>query len=174
MAVRPIWDKLNSLPAIRLVAIIAGALVMAVVLYTLLLVLIWVVYNIPGLPAVVKDLAGDIGVGTSQLLEFNAIIVTAIFVAVQLWVTNRRADAAEATAEATAITAKAATDTAQSTVSSNTARQFKDAIEELGSDSPIVRIGGIQALSIIAKDYPDYRPAVFEVIRSHIRADAAD
>ena len=91
MAMRPIWDKLKSVPAIRLVAIIAGALVMAVVLYTLLLVLIWVVYHIPGLSAVVKDLAGDIGVGTSQLLEFNAIIVTAIFVAVQLWVTNRRA-----------------------------------------------------------------------------------
>ena len=174
MAMRPIWDRLKSVPAIRLVSVIVGALAMAVVLYTLLLVLIWVVYNIPGLPAVVKDLAGDIGVGTSQLLEFNAIIVTAIFVAVQLWVTNRRADAAESTAEATAITAKAATDTAQSTVSSNTARQFKDALEELGSDSPIVRIGGIQALSIIARDYPDYRPAVSEVMHSYISVDEPD
>ena len=174
MAIRSIWDKLKSVPAIRLVSITAGALVMAVVLYTLLLVLIWVAYNIPGLSAVVKDLADDIGIGTSRLLEFNAIIVAAVFVAVQLWVTNRRADAAEATAAATATTAKAATDTAQSTVSSNTARQFKDAIEALGSDSQIVRIGGIQALGIIARDYPDYRPAVAEVMRNHIRADAVD
>ena len=144
---------------------------MAVVLYAAVTALAWVMQRIPGLTGTVQGMASNIGVETSQLLEFNAIIVTAIFIAVQLWVTNRRADAAEATAESTAAAAKAATDTAQSTVSSNTARQFKDAIEALGSTSPVVRVGGIQALGIIARDYPEYRSAVAEVMRSHIRAD---
>lgn len=139
-----------------------GALLAAVALYIVITALMWIAYRITGLPGVVSDLAKSIGVKTPQLLEFNAIVVTAAFIAVQLWMTPRRAGAAEDTA-------KAAIRTAESTVKSNTAQRFKDAVELLGSPSETARMGGILALTFIAKDYPEYQDAVFTTINTLIR-----
>ncbi len=105
-------------------------------------------------------MADKFGVETAQLLEFNALIVGGIFIAVQLWVTYRRVSAAESTAEA-------AIRTAESTVRSNAAQLFKDAVDLLGSDVPIVRIGGIQALGFIARDNPEYQGAVAAIIDNY-------
>ena len=138
-----------------------SALLLAVVLYGLVSLLMWLLYRIPGITSGLQAMAKGIGVSTPQLLEFNAIIVTAIFIAVQLWTTNRRAEAAETTATA-------AMQTAESTVKSNTAQQFKDAVELLGHGSDMVQIGGIWALTYIARDYPEYRDAAFSIVDSYI------
>ena len=69
-------------------------------LYGLVSLLTWLAYRAPGLPSTLQAMAKGIGVSTPQLLEFNAIIVAAVFAAVQLWTTHRRADAAENTASA--------------------------------------------------------------------------
>lgn len=136
-----------------------GALLAAIALYIIITALIWIAYRIPGLPGVVSDLAKSIGVKTLQLLEFNAIAVTAVFIAVQLWITRRRAGAAEATAAA-------AMQTAEATVKSNTAQRFKDAVELVGSPYETVRMGGILALGFIAQDYPEYQDAAYVIINA--------
>lgn len=144
-----------------------GAFLLAVALYGLVSLLTWLLYRIPGLAETVQELAKSIGVSTPQLLEFNAIVVTGIFIAVQLWVTHRRAGAAEATATA-------AMQTAESTVKSNAAQQFKDAVEMLGHQSEVVQTGGILALTFIAKDYPEYQDAVSVIIDSFASKREAD
>ena len=114
MAIRNAWAGLQSLIAKNPAFTVFGALLTAVALYSAVSLLIWIMYRIPGLPELVRDMAKGIGVSTPQLLEFSAIVVTAIFIAVQLWTTHRRADAAETTAVA-------AIQTAESTVKRNAA-----------------------------------------------------
>ena len=161
-AIGKVWAGLKNLLGQNPAAAVFGALLTAAAVYIVVTALVWIAYRIPGLPGVVADLAKSIGVSTPQLLEFNAIVVTAVFIAVQLWLTHRRANAAEATA-------MAAIQTAESTVKSNTAQRFKDAVELLGSPSETVRMGGILALTFIAKDYPEYQDAVFTTINTLIR-----
>ena len=146
-----------------------GAFLMAVALYGLVSFLTWLLYRIPGLADVLAKMAEKFGVETSQLLEFQALIVGGIFIAVQLWVTYRRVNAAERTAQASVDTAKAAVETAQSTVSSNAAQLFKNAVELLGSDVPIVRIGGVQELGFLARDHPEYRSAIPALMDAYIK-----
>ena len=145
---------------------VLGAFLMAVALYGLVSLLTWLLYRTPGLPVVLTKMADKFSVETAQLLEFNALIVGGIFIAVQLWVTYRRVSAAESTAEA-------AIRTAESTVRSNAAQLFKDAVELLGSDVPIVRIGGIQALGFIARDNPEYQGAVAAIIDNYTQQPSA-
>ena len=146
-----------------------GAFLLAVALYGLVSLLTWLLYRIPGLAETVQELAKSIGVSTPQLLEFNAIIVTGIFIAVQLWVTHRRAGAAEATATAALQTAEATVRTAESTVRRNIAQQFKDAVDLLREQSETARVGGILALVFIARDYPEYRDAALRMLNVYIR-----
>lgn len=162
MAIGKVWAGWKSLIYQSPAAAVFGALLTAVALYVVVTFLVWIAYRIPGLPGVAPDLAKSIGVSTPQLLEFNAIVVTAVFVAVQLWVTHRRAGAAESTATA-------AMQTAESTVKSNAAQQFKDAVELLGSPSETAQMGGLLAMNFIAKDYPEYQDAVFTILSTHIR-----
>ena len=72
----------------------------------------------------------------------------------QIFIANRRASAAERTAELTAL--------------SNITERLNSAIEHLGSEDSIVRIGGIYQLHHIARDAPDYRSTVFALVRSHL------
>ena len=167
MPVRSIGSALQNLIARNLPLTVFGALLLAVALYGLVSLLTWLLYRIPGLGERVQELAETVGVSTPQLLEFNAIIVTGIFIAVQLWVTHRRAGAAEATATA-------AMQTAESTVKSNTAQQFKDAVELLGHQSEMVQIGGILALGFIARNYPEYQDAVSAIIVAYAKQKEAD
>ena len=95
MAIGKAWAILRNLPAQNPAAAVFGALLTAAALYVAVTFLIWMAYRIPGLPGVAADLAKNIGVITPQLLEFNAIVVAAVFVAIQLWVTHRRASAAK-------------------------------------------------------------------------------
>lgn len=167
MAIRKAWAILRNLPAQNPAVAVFGALLTAAALYVAVTFLIWIAYRIPGLPGVAADLAKSIGVSTPQLLEFNAIVVAAVFVAIQLWVTHRRASAAESTAAA-------AMQTAEATVKSNAAQQFKDAVEMLGHQSEIVQTGGIMALGFLARDYPEYQEAVFEIIDERAAQRRAD
>lgn len=89
MAIGKAWALLKNLPAQNPAAAVFGALLTAAALYVVVTFLIWIAYRIPGLPGVAPDLAKSIGVSTPQLLEFNAIVVAAVFVAIQLWVTHR-------------------------------------------------------------------------------------
>ncbi len=160
MPIPSIWARLKEQFVGNLGFMVLGAFLMAVALYVLVSFLTWLLYRTPGLTDVLAKMADKFGVETSQLLEFHALIVGGIFIAVQLWVTYRRVSAAESTAEA-------AIRTAESTVRSNAALLFKNAVELLGSDVPIVQIGGIQALGFLARDYPEYQAAVAAIIDNY-------
>ncbi len=164
MFIQSIWLLVRNIAVMVL-----GALLMAVALYILVSFMTWLLHRIPGLTDELARTAGKFDVETSQLLEFQALIVGGIFIAVQLWVTYRRVGAAERTAQASVETAKAAVDTAQSTINSNTAQLFKNAVELLGSDVPVVQIGGIQALGFLARDYPEYREAIAAIIDNYMQ-----
>ena len=166
-AIGKVWAGLKNLLGQNPAAAVFGALLTAAAVYIVVTALVWMAYRIPGLPDVVADLAKSIGVSTPQLLEFNAIVVTAVFIAVQLWVTHRRAGAAEATA-------MAAMQTAEATVRSNAAQRFKEAVELLDSTSETVQVGGILALGFVAQDYPEYQDAVLAVIAMHTAQWEAD
>ena len=167
MPVQLICHKLKEQFAGNPLLMVLVAFLMAVVLYGLVSFLTWLLYRTPGLAEILAQMSGRFGVETSQLLEFQALIVGGIFIAVQLWVTYRRVSAAESTAEA-------AIRTAESTVRSNAAQLFKNAVELLGSDVPIVRIGGIQALGFLARDYPEYREAVAAIIDNYTQQPGAN
>lgn len=169
MSTQAILTKLKELFTQNLGIMVLGAFLMAVALYGLVSLLTWLLYRTPGLPSLLANMADKFGVETSQLLEFHALIVGGIFIAVQLWVTYRRVNAAEKIAQASVETAKAAVDTAQSTIRNNTALQFKNAVGLLGEQSDTVRIGGILALGFIARDYPEYQSAVSAIIDSYIK-----
>lgn len=167
MHAQSMWARLKEQFSGNLGLMVLGAFLMAAALYGLVSFLTWLLYRTPGLADVLAKMAGKFGVETSQLLEFQALIVGGIFIAVQLWVTYRRVNAAERTAQASVETAKAAVETAQSTVSSNAAQLFKNAVELLGSDVPILQIGGIQTLGFLAKDNPEYQEAVAAIIDNY-------
>lgn len=143
---------------------VAGAFLLAVSLFWILLALISALQLIPGVFGAIRMTAGSLGLETGKLLEFNAIAVTAIFVAVQLWLSNRRADAAEATAQAAA-------KTAESTSRSHVAQRFNDAIAMMESESELSRVGGLQSMMQIATDYPSYRVHVRQAMRAYIKGD---
>ena len=167
MPIQSIWAKFKEQFAGNLAVMVFRAFLIAVVLYGLVSFLTWLLHHTPGLTAELAKMADKFGVETSQLLEFQALIVGGIFIAVQLWVTYRRVSAAESTAEA-------AIRTAESTVRSNAAQLFKNAVELLGSDVPIVRIGGIQALGFLARDYPEYQEAVAAIIDNYTQQPGAN
>ena len=144
-----------------------SVLLLAVALFGVLFGVIWIFQNFTGVFSEAQQLADAIGIETHRLLEFIGLFVGVTILVGQLWLTHRRVEAAESTAQAAARTA-------ESTVKSNTAQQFKDAIELLGHQSEIVRIGGILALGFIAKDYPEYQDAVPSIIATYIKQREAN
>ena len=97
-----------------------------------------------------------------ELAKFLGYLIGGVLLIVQIFVSNRRATAAEETA-------KAMQETAKSTEKGNIAERFKNAIEHLGNDSTSVRLGGVYALHHIAQDVKNYRKQVFEILCAHIR-----
>ena len=142
------------------VLLAVSVLLMAVVLFGVLFGVIWAFQHFTGVFAEMQRLASAIGIETHRLLEFVGLFVGVTILVGQLWLTHRRVSAAESTAQAAARTT-------ESTIRSNTAQLFKNAVELLGSDVPIVRIGGIQALGFIARDYPEYQSAVAAILHNY-------
>lgn len=153
----------DSSPALLAVSV----LLLAVALFGVLFSVIWAFQHFTGVFSEAQQLANAIGIETHRLLEFVGLFVGVTILVGQLWLTHRRVSAAESTAQAAARTA-------ESTIRSNTAQQFKDAIELLGHQSEIVRIGGILALGFIAKDYPEYQDAVPSIIATYIKQREAN
>ena len=153
---------IDANPALLAVSV----LLLAMALFAVLFGIIWTLHILTGVFGEVQWLAQEIGVDTRSLLEFIGLFVGVTILVGQLWLTHRRVGAAERTAEAAA-------HTAESTVRSNTAQLFKNAVELLGNDAPIVRIGGIQALGFIARDNPEYRDAVAAIIDNYTQQQNA-
>ncbi len=84
-----------------------------------------------------------------------------------MWLTHRRVEAVENTATA-------AQETAASTVFSHSAQQFREAVDSLSNPSVIVRLGGLQALSIMAKNYPEYQDAVANIIAEYVQQQSGN
>lgn len=144
-----------------------SVLLLAVALFGVLFSVIWAFQHFTGVFAEAQQLANAIGIETHRLLEFVGLFVGVTILVGQLWLTHRRVAAAEDTANA-------AQETAASTVLSSSAQQFKDAVESLSSSSLIVRLGGLQALGIMAKNYPEYQDAVANIIAEYVQQQSSD
>ena len=90
-----------------------------------------------------------------ELARFVGYIIGGLLAVGQVIASNRRATAAEKTAE--------------SMEKGNVAERFKNAIEHLGNESSSVRLGGVYALHHIAQEEVNYRERVFEILCAHIR-----
>ena len=100
-----------------------------------------------------------------------------------LWTANRRAKAMEDAAQAQADAAQAQADavqaqaksaqaqvqSAEATESGNLQQRFKDAIENLGSRSESVRIGGAHTLFHMALEAETLRASIADILCAHIR-----
>lgn len=147
----------DASPAILAVSV----LLLAVALFGVLFGVIWAFQHFTGVFAEAQRLADAIGIETHRLLEFIGLFVGVTILVGQLWLTHRRVSAAESTAQA-------AQETAESTALSNSAQQFREAVASLSSPSMIVRLGGVQDLGIIARNYPEYRDAVSNIIAEYV------
>ena len=104
-----------------------------------------------------EPVAARLGVPSDKKIDIVRVYLLAIGGGLLIWqvfIANRRASAAERTAELTAL--------------GNITERINAAIEHLGSDNPVVRIGALYQLHHIARDAPDYRQTVFELIRTHL------
>lgn len=90
-----------------------------------------------------------------EFAEFFIYIIGGSLIISQIAISNRRATAAEKTADLTE--------------KNNLYEHFNDAVKNLGHDSTAIQLGGIYALHHIAKQEKDYRERVFEILCAHIR-----
>ncbi|WP_423909628.1 pentapeptide repeat-containing protein [Candidatus Spongiihabitans sp.] len=97
-----------------------------------------------------------------EFAKFMTYLVGGGLLIWQIYVSNRRATAAEETA-------KAMQKTAALTEKGNIAERYKNAIEHLGHKSASIRLGGIYALHHIAWEVEDYRGRVVQILCAHIR-----
>ena len=95
-----------------------------------------------------------------ELARFVGYIIGGLLAVGQVIASNRRATAAEKTAE--------------SMEKGNVAERFKNAIEHLGNESSSVRLGGVYALHHIAQEEVNYSERVFEILCAHIRGTTSD
>ena len=98
---------------------------------------------------------------------FAASLLGGFLLFQQIKAFNRRAAAAENTAQAMQRTA-------ESTEKGNVAERFKSAIDHLSNESVSVRLGGIYALHHLAQEEENYRVRVFEILCAHIRQTTTD
>ena len=144
-----------------------SVLLLAMALFAVLFGVMWGLQNFTGAFDEVQRLADEMDVDTRSLLEFIGLFVGVTILVGQLWLTHRRVGAAEDTA-------RAAQETAVSTVLTQSAQQFSEAVKALSSPSVIVRLGGLQALGIIARNYPEYRDAVANIIAEYGQQQGRD
>ena len=98
----------------------------------------------------------------SEWAQFIGYLIGGGLLILQIYVSNRRATAAEDTA-------KVMQKTAESTEKGNIDERFKNAIEHLGHPSASSRLGGIYALHHIAQEADEHRERVFDILCAHIR-----
>ena len=137
-----------------------SVLLLAIALFAVLFGILWALHHLTGVFGEVQWLAKELDVDTRSLLEFIGLFVGVTILVGQFWLTHRRITAAENTATA-------AQETAASTVLSHSAQQFREAVESLSSPSVIVRLGGLQALGIMARNYPEYQDAIANIIAEY-------
>ena len=87
-----------------------------------------------------------------------------------LCIANRRAKAMEDAAQAQADAAQAQAKAAKATESGNLQQRFKDAMENLGSTSESVRIGGAHTLFHMALEEKCLRTSIADILCTYIRS----
>ena len=103
-------------------------------------------------------IAAYLGVPAGERLDIVRVYLLAVGGGLLIWqvsIANRRAAAAERTAELTAL--------------GNITERLNAAIGNLGNENSVVRIGALYQLHHIAIDAPDYRWTVFNLVWAHSR-----
>ena len=98
----------------------------------------------------------------SEVLKFIGIGMGGVLIALQALMSYKRAKAMEDTAKAQA-------DAVMNTEQVLRQERMKNAIEHLGHDKDSVRLGGAYELCHLAKDTPELRQTVLDILCAHIR-----
>ena len=98
----------------------------------------------------------------SEVLKFIGIGMGGVLIALQALMSYKRAKAMEDTAKAQA-------DAVMNTEQVLRQERMKNAIEHLGHDKDSVRLGGAYELCHLAKDTPELRQTVLDILSAHIR-----
>lgn len=116
-----------------------------------------------------------------EVLKFLGIGMGGILLALQALASHRRARAMEvaATAQGNAANAQAEATKEQAKANLHTEQgqrqeRLKNAIQHLGHTSASVRLGGAYELFHLAKDIPQLRQTVFEILCAHIRRTTSE
>ena len=111
-----------------------------------------------------------------KTLRFLGIGIGGVLVALQALMSYRRAKAMEDAAQAQADAAQAQADAAQAqangvvlTEQGQRQERLKNAIEHLGHEKALVRLGGAYELFHLAQDTPELCQTVLEILCAHIR-----
>lgn len=103
-----------------------------------------------------EPVAAHLAVPADKKIDIVRVYLLAVGGILLIWqvsIANRRASSAERVAELTAL--------------GNITERLNTAIEHLGNDNSIVRVGALYQLHHIAMDAPDYRRTVFELVEAH-------
>ncbi|WP_298910725.1 pentapeptide repeat-containing protein [uncultured Nostoc sp.] len=107
-----------------------------------------------------------------EALKTNATIFGGIAVFINAFYAAKRWEAMDKSADAANKTAKAALQNAQAAQDKQITERFAKAIEQLGNEKIEVRLGAIYTLERIAKDSPQDRWTIMEVLTAFVRENA--
>lgn len=95
-------------------------------------------------------------------------LVGVILLIWQITISNRRANAAEKTAEATSKNVEAALKTAEATLAANVEQRYHHAVSDLGNKNTVIRIGAIYNLYHISQNTDTYDQTIFDMFCEHL------
>ena len=110
----------------------------------------------------------------TRVLEFIGFGMGGILAAIGAIAINRRADAQVKSAEAQAESAKAQVDNNKLIEKGHIQDRFKAATEHLGHERPGMRIAAYYEFYQLAKQYPDWREHVLDILCAHLRQVTTD
>ena len=117
----------------------------------------------------IVQLLGVEGPKKYEALKFLGIGMGGLLLALQALIANKRAKAMEDTAAAQARATEEQAKANQNTEQGQRQERLKNAIEHLGHPSDSVRLGGAYELFHLARDTPELRQTVLDILCAHIR-----
>ena len=104
-----------------------------------------------------------------EILKFLGVGMGGVLLALQVWMSHKRAKAMESTASAQAKATEEQAKANRNTEQGQRQERLKNAIEHLGHQSDSVRLGGAYELFHLSRDTEELRRTVLDILCAHIR-----
>ena len=104
-----------------------------------------------------------------EILKFLGVGMGGVLLALQVWMSHKRAKAMESTASAQAKATEEQAKANRNTEQGQRQERLKNAIEHLGHQSDSMRLGGAYELFHLSQDTEELRRTVLDILCAHIR-----